>query len=211
VSGLRPVRLYDFPFSGNAYKARLALAQLGLEVEYTVVDILAGQSRTPQFLAMNPMGQIPVLELSDGTFLSESNAILCWLTEGTPLMPTSRLDRTRVIQWMCFEQSNIDKVIGRAKFMRAHPHFRDVAPEEFEEWWRQGREALAVLETHLAANAWLVGGIYSAADICLYGYVHGSEDAGIALAPYPAVRAWLDRVRRQPRHIGINDAQPPPR
>ncbi|HYD43885.1 MAG TPA: glutathione S-transferase N-terminal domain-containing protein, partial [Phenylobacterium sp.] len=107
---VQPVRLYDFPFSGNGYKVRLALHQLGLGVERQIIDILKGEARSGDFLAKNPVGEIPALELSDGTVLRESNAILYWLTEGTPLMPSDRLGRTRVVQWMCFEQSNIDRV-----------------------------------------------------------------------------------------------------
>jgi glutathione S-transferase len=109
----RPKCLYDFPFSGNGYKVRLALAYLGLQVKYEEVDLLTGGTSLPSFLAKSPMGQIPVLELEDGTFLMESNAILYWLTEGTSLMPADRLGKTRVVQWFCFEQSNIDKVLGR--------------------------------------------------------------------------------------------------
>src|SRR5512138_1817607 len=145
-----PVRLYDFPFSGNGYKIRLALAQLGLNVDYQVRDLLAGETRTPQFLAMNPMGQIPVLELSDGRFLRESNAILWWLADGTRLMPPDRAGRAQAVQWMCFEQSNIDKVLGRARFLRAYPHFRDTTRAEFEGWWADGHAALAVMEAELA-------------------------------------------------------------
>jgi glutathione S-transferase len=107
-----PVRFYDFPFSGNGYKVRLALAHLGLRVEYEVVDLLAGDSASQQFLARNPMAQIPVLELQDRTLLRESNSILYWLADDTDLMPDDLLARTRVVQWFCFEQSNVDKVLG---------------------------------------------------------------------------------------------------
>jgi glutathione S-transferase len=201
----RPVRLYDFPFSGNGYKVRLALAQLGMAVDYRVVDILKGEAKTPEFLAMNPVGQIPVLELSDGTFLRESNAILCWLADGTPLAPDDRLSRARLVQWMCFEQSHIDQVIGRAKFLRAFPHFRQTTQAEFEGWWATARMALSVIDGELSDKAFILGQRYTIGDICLYGYVHVAPEAGLDLAPYPRVRAWLDRVRAQPGHIGIDD------
>ncbi|MGH8597363.1 MAG: glutathione S-transferase family protein, partial [Gammaproteobacteria bacterium] len=108
----RPKRLYDLPFSGNGYKVRLALAQLGIAVEYEVVDLIKGETKSKEFLAKNPMGQIPLLELDDGSLLRESNAILAWLAEGTFLMPDDAFSRARVLQWMMFEQNNIDKVIG---------------------------------------------------------------------------------------------------
>jgi len=200
-----PVRLYDFPFSGNGYKVRLALAALSLPVDYRIVDLVAGETRSPAFLARNPMGQIPVLELSDGTLLRESNAILFWLSEGSDLMPADPVERARVIQWMCFEQSNIDKVIGRAKFLRAYPDFRPTTVAEFEGWWADGHAALAVMDSELAGRDFLVGGAFSAADICLYGYVHGAPEGGFNLSRFPNVTAWLERVRTQPRHVAIDD------
>lgn len=199
----RPLRLWDFPFSGNGYKIRLALTQLGLPFEYGKIDLLIGENRTPQFEMLNPMGQIPVLELTDGTVLRESNAILYWLCEGTPLMPADKLGRTRVIQWFSFEQANIDKVLGRTRFLKANPDFRRVADAEWAVWRIEGERALAVLEAELAGRAFLVGDSYSAADICLYGYVHTADEGGFELANYPAVQAWLARVRAQPRHIPI--------
>lgn len=200
----RPYRLYDFPFSGNGYKIRLALTQLGLPFEYVGLNLLAGETHTQAFLALNPMGQIPVLELTDGTVLRESNAILYWLTEDTALMPTDRLQRARVIQWFNFEQSNIDKVLGRTRFLRAYPHFREVADAEWAIWKAEGDRALAVLDAELKGRVWLVGKAYSAADICLYGYVHAAEEGGFDLAAYPNVARWLAAVRAQPNHIAID-------
>lgn len=198
-----PKRLYDFPFSGNGYKIRLALAQLGLTVEYEIVDLLAGETNTPAFRAKNPMGQIPVLELDDGTFLRESNAILFWLSEGTPLLPSDRLPRARVVQWMCFEQSNVDKVLGRTRFLRRHPDFMVTTAADWDGWYASGYRALDVLEGELRQSAFLVGERYSAADICLYGYVHCAAEGGFELGRYPAVQRWLARVREQDRHVTI--------
>jgi glutathione S-transferase len=134
----KPQRLYDFPFSGNGYKIRLALAYLGFSVEYKIADLLAGEASAPAFLAKNPMGQIPVLELDDGTFLRESNAILFWLTGGSSLMPTERLGRTRVVRWMCFEQSNIDKVLGRTRFLKCYPDFMATTSADWDQWYAIG-------------------------------------------------------------------------
>jgi glutathione S-transferase len=198
---VRPIRLYDFPFSGNGYKVRLALHHLGLPVERQIIDILKGENRTPSFLARNPMGEIPALELSDGTVLRESNAILFWLGEGTPLLPAGRLDRTRVVQWMCFEQSNIDRVLGRARFLKAHPEFATVAQFDMDTWRAAGHRALAVLDAELRHREYLVADVFSVADICLYGYVHTAREGGFELDSVPAVNAWLSRVAAQPRHI----------
>ncbi len=199
----KPKRLYDFPFSGNGYKIRLALAQLRLSVAYEIVDITR-QTKLPAFLAMNPMGEIPVLELDDGTILRESNAILFWLTEKSGLMPVDRLGRTRVVQWMMFEQSNIDKVMGRTRFLKTYPHFRETQPWEWEQWNETDYRALDVMEAELVGHPFLVGDNYSSADICLYGYVHCTEEGGFSFTRYPSVRRWLDAVRGQPNHVRID-------
>ena len=202
---MKPKRLYDFPFSGNGYKVRLALAQLGTPVEYEIVDLLEGETASPAFLAKNPMGQIPALELDNGTVLRESNAILWWLTEDTALMPKDKLARTRVLQWMNFEQSNIDKVLGRTRFLKRYPDFMDTRPSDWNAWYAAGYRALGVLEGELAGHNFIVGDQYSAADICLYGYVHCAEEGGFNLAPYPRVRQWREAVRAQPRHVTIDE------
>lgn len=197
----RAVRLYDFPFSGNGYKVRLALHQLGIAVDYQIVDILKRETKAESFLAKNPMGEIPALELSDGTVLRESNAILCWLTEGTPLMPGDNMGRTKVIQWMFFEQSNIARVLGRARFLKANPNFRKATAAEFDQWHAAGHQALDVMEQELRQHTFLIGDSYSAADICLYGYVHTGREGGFELDRFPKVVAWLERVANQPKHI----------
>ena len=133
--------------------------------------------------------------------LRESNAILYWLAEGTPLMPDGRMGRTGVVQWMCFEQWNIDRVLGRARFLKAYPAFAQVAAFDFETWHAAGHRALGVLEGELSARPFLVGDAYSVADICLYGYVHTAREGGFELDRFPAVCAWLARVAGQPGHI----------
>jgi len=209
----KPTRLYDFPFSGNGYKVRLALAYLGLSVEYEIVDLLSGKAHLPAFLARNPMGQIPVLELEDGTLLRESNSILFWLAEGTSLMPDDRLARARVVQWMCFEQSNIDKVLGRTRFLKRYPHFMATSSTDWEQWYATGYRALTVMEYELRKHAFLIGDDFSAADICLYGYVHSAEEGGFDLERYGCVARWREDVERQPWHLSIEDVGPtfPPR
>jgi glutathione S-transferase len=206
-----PKRLYDYPFSGNGYKIRIAITLLGFKAEYVVIDLLAGESRSPDFLAKNPMGQIPVLELSDGAFLRESNSILYWLTEGTALMPTDHLAKTRVIQWMCFEQSNIDKVLGRTRFLKLYPHVLATTEKDWEQWYAVGNRALGVMETELRERTYLVGDRFSAADICLYGYVHCAEEGGFSLEEYPRVNRWRSEVQKRiPFRIDqVSDTVPP--
>lgn len=196
-----PRKLYDYRFSGNSYKVRLALSQLGLRVQVVPVDIIAGDTQTQEFLQLNPLGQIPVLELADGTFLRESNAILFWLAQGTRLMPATDRDRTFALQWMFFEQSNIDKVLGRTRFLKAFPEFRTPALHEWEEWYRVGNVALAVLDEHLRNENFLVSDTYSIADIALYGYVHSANEGGFKLNDFPNVGRWLRAIESMEGYI----------
>ena len=201
----KPARLYDFPFSGNGYKIRLALAYLGFTVEYQIVDLLSGQTNSPEFLAKNPMGQIPVLELEDGTILRESNSILFWLAEGTPLISNDRLARARIVQWMCFEQSNIDKVLGRTRFLKRYPDFMATTSADWDQWYATGYRALDVMESELRRHSFLIGDQFSAADICLYGYVHCAEEGGFSLERYGSVTRWREQVREQPGYLAIDE------
>jgi glutathione S-transferase len=198
------MRLFDFLPSGNGYKVRLALRWLAIPFKYVEIDILKGESRTPSFLEMNPFGQIPVLELDDGTCLRESTAILLHLTEGTELLPSDRLLRTRVVEWMGFEQTHVDGVISRARFRRMFPHAIPTRPEEFVAWHAEGRDALRVLDAHLERRAFLVGERYTVADIALYGYTHRAEEGGFDLAPYESLRHWFARVEAQPGYLPID-------
>lgn len=197
--------LYDFLPSGNGYKVRLTLRELGLPFIHRQLDILRGETQLPWFLAKNPLGQIPVLELEDGTCLCESSAILWHIADGTHLLPSDRLARTRVLQWLCFEQQNVDNVIARARFRRLYPDAVPTRPEEFEPWMKQGTRALRVLEQHLDAHTFLVEERFSIADIGLFAYIHCAAEGGFDLEPFPAVRAWLARVSARPAHLRITD------
>jgi glutathione S-transferase len=198
------MRLYDFLPSGNGYKVRLALRWLGIPFEYQEVDILKGESRTPAFLAKNPFGQIPVLELDDGTCLRESSAILVYLSEGTPLLPNDRLLTARVLEWMGFEQTHVDGVISRARFRRMFPNAIRTREEEFVAWYAQGREALGVLDAHLRDHKFLVDERFTIADITLYAYVHCADQGGFDLAPFRSLPSWFERVRTQPGYLPID-------
>jgi len=196
------LRLYDYLASGNAYKVRLLLHQLGIPFERVETDIVRGETRTPEFLARNPNGRIPTLELEDGTHLAESNAILFYLAEGTPFLPATRFERALVLQWLCFEQYSHEPNIATVRFW-LHTGLDDERRAMLPMKRRLGHDALAVMDGHLRARSFFVGERYSIADIALFAYTHVAGEGGFDLEPYAAVRAWLDRVRAQPGHVPI--------
>ena len=200
------LRLYDYLESGNAYKARLVLAQLGIAFERIEVDIVTGASRTPAFLAKNPNGRIPLLELEDGTFLAESNAIIYYLAEGTPLLPADRLGRAQVLQWMAFEQYSHEPHIATSRFWLHHMELTPERRAALAQKQPLGYAALDVMEHHLTQRAFFVGERYSIADVGLYAYTHVAAEGGFDLGRYPGIRAWLARVREQPGHVPITFA-----
>ena len=200
--------LYDYLFSGNCYKVRLLLSQLGIDYETQTLDIVAGGTKQAWFYGKNPAGQVPTLELPDGTCLRESSAILMHLAEGTAFLPAAGLARTRVLEWLCFEQSNIAPVIGRARFRRTFPDAVATRPEEFEAWHRQGKRALSVVEERLHDYTFLVDDRYTIADIALFAYTHSAEQGGFSLEPYAAIRSWIERIEELPGYVAI-DQQPP--
>src|SRR5215467_5941787 len=195
--------LYDYLDSGNGFKIRLLLAQLQQPYRWVEVDILANQTRTPEFLAKNPNGRIPALELEDGTCLAESNAILWYLAEGSTFLPSEPLLRAQVLQWMFFEQSSHEPFVATARFIVRHLPLDSSRRAELPMRLEQGRFALKVMETQLERRPFFVGGRYSIADIALYAYTHVAHEAQLDLAPYPQVRGWLERVAAQPRHVPI--------
>lgn len=194
--------LYDYLDSGNGYKVRLLLAQLGTAYRLVELDIMQGATRTLEFLAKNPNGRIPTLELEDGTFLAESNAILWYLAEGTKFVPAGRMGRARALQWMFFEQYSHEPYVATPRFILRHLPSDHARRAELPARQAQGRAALGVMEGHLARHDFLAGD-YSIADVSLYAYTHRADEAGIDLAPFPAVRAWLARVEAQPGHVGM--------
>ena len=195
--------LYDYLDSGNGYKIRLLLAQLERAYRWVELDIMSGATRTASFLAKNPNGRIPTLELDDGTCLAESNAILWYLADGTPYLPTGRLERAQVLQWMFFEQYSHEPYVATPRFILKHLPEDSPRRSELPKRLEQGRAALAVMERHLGGRPFLVGERYSIADIALYAYTHVAHEAQLDLAPYPAVRSWLARVESQPRYLPL--------
>ena len=199
-------RLYDYRPSGNGYKVRLVLKALAIPYELVELDIKVGASRTREFLAKNPNGRIPLLEVPGRGHLAESHAIIGFLAEGSGLVPADPWHRALMWQWMCFEQYNLEPNIGTARFWLAS---LKRTPEELGdrllEKHQKGREALGVLEQGLEGRPFLVGERYSLADIALYAYTHVAGEAGLPLEDYPAIRAWIGRVEQQPGWAPITE------
>ena len=201
------IRLHDNLSSGNGYKVRLLLAQLGIPYERIEYDIDRGETRTPEFLeGINANGRVPVLETEAGEFLAESNAILCYLAEDTPFLPEGPLGRARVLQWMFFEQYSHEPNVATPRFWATHgvemTQERRIALRQKREL---GYAALGVMEGHLARENFFVGGRYTVADIALYAYTHVAHEGGFDLEAYPAIRAWLERVASQPGHVPMDN------
>ncbi len=199
------LRLYDYLPSGNGYKVRLLLTQLGTAFERIECDIVHGATRTPDFLRLNPNGRIPTLVLDDGRVLAESNAIIAYLADGTPFLPDDRFERALVLQWLFFEQYSHEPYIAVVRSWQIHPEL------ELTDWQRaslpdkraRGEQALRVMETHLSDRTYFVGERYTIADVALYAYTHVAHEGGFDLAPFPAILRWLERVRSQPGHVTI--------
>ncbi len=196
--------LYDSRVSGNCYKVRLLLAHLGVGYERVEVDVVDRSNREAVIgRDRNPALRVPTLVLDDGRALAESNAILWWLGEGTPYVPDDRFERAQVLQWQFFEQYDHEPNVAVARFwLTKRPGELD--RERLELWHAGGHRALAAMEHHLAARPFLVGERYSIADISLFAYTHVAHEGGFDLAPYPGVRAWLDRVAAQPGHVRMD-------
>ena len=197
------VTVYGMADSGNCYKVKLALEQLALPYRWVEVDSTKGGTRTAEFLARNPNGKVPTLQLEDGSYLPESNAILCYLAEGTPLLPADRAGRARTLQWMFFEQYSHEPCIAVARFILRYLPADAPRRAELPRLQERGNLALAVMQQHLAKEPWFARGRYTVADIALYAYTHCAADGGFDLARYPAVAAWLARVKAQPGHVAL--------
>ncbi len=197
--------LYSMQRSGNCYKVRLALAQLGIPYNLIEVDILKGESRTPDFLAKNPNGRVPLLEVSPGRHLPESNAILWYVAWSTPLIPEDPIDRAEALQWMFFEQHSLEPNIGAAWFwLTLVKGGRELQSHALEDWMERGYAALGVMEKHLEQHRYFVAERYSIADIALYAYTHIAHECDYDLTSFPAVRAWLKRVAGEPGHVAMD-------
>ena len=198
------IRLYDYPASGNCYKVRLLLTQLGVPFERVHLDVIHGEARTPAYAEKNANQRVPLIEWPDGRRLPESNAILWHFAEGTPFLPDDRWERVWVLQWMFFEQNNHETSIAVVRFW----HIAGLLEEkrhDLTDRTRRGYEALGVMERRLATHSYLVGDRYTIADIALYAYTHIAGEGGFDLSRFPGIDTWMKRVRSQPGHILITD------
>lgn len=195
------LKLLDDPISGNGYKIRLLLALLGMAYEYKAYDILKSETRTPEFLKINPNGRIPVLILDDGTTLPESNAILNYLAAGTAFLPSDRLHHAQVLQWMFFEQYSHEPNIATLRFWSHLPKLDAAQQAQIPGKRANGAAALKLMDDHLGEHDWFVAGVPSIADIALFAYTHVADEGGFTLADYPAIEAWIARIKSLPGFV----------
>jgi len=193
--------VYGDSISGNCYKIQLACAQLGIDYVWHEVDIMAGETRTPEFLAMNANGKLPLLALADGRYLPESNAILAYLADGSALAGGDRFERASVLQWMFFEQYSHEPYIATARFVVRYLGNPPERQKDLERKRKGGYRALDVMEKHLLSHDFIANDAYSIADIALFAYTHVADEGGYDLSGYPKTNGWLDRVRNTPNFV----------
>jgi glutathione S-transferase len=197
------LKVYGMSSSGNCYKIKLLLEQLGAPYIWEEIDIMQGSTRTEEFLAMNPNGKVPTLEIEPGVFLAESNAILHYIAEDTAFMPADKLARAQVLQWMFFEQYSHEPYIAVARFICKYLPVDSPRRAELPRLHERGNQALGVMEQHLMKRTFFVDERYSIADIALFAYTHEAHVGGFDLAGYHAIRRWLDRVAAQPKFFRL--------
>jgi glutathione S-transferase len=206
------LKLYDYPSSGNCYKIRLLLNQLGRSYQRVSlaqpllwrIDILKGESRTAEFLESNPVGKTPVLEIQPGQYLAESNAIIYYLADGTDFLPMEKWARAQVMQWLFFEQNSHEPNIATVRFWLSISQQAEQKREVIIQKQELGYAALQVMEEHLSKHDYFVGDRYTIADIALYAYTHVAEEGNFDLSKFPAILAWFDRVASQANYLMIS-------
>jgi glutathione S-transferase len=199
--------LYSMPSSGNSYKARLLLAKLGLAYQHVDCEYGGGVTTSDAFRAKNPNGKVPLLELDDGRLISESNAILLYLGDGTRFVPHDAFARSKVHQWMFWEQNYHEPTVAVRAAILTYPqraHLR--VPEQLDPLLESGHRVLGVMEAQLAKTPWLAGETMTVADICLYGYTHSAGSKGqFDMTRFPAINDWLARVAADKPHVLLED------
>ena len=191
------MKVYGDLRSGNCYKVKLLAAMLDIELEWINIDVLSNETQTPEFLEKNPNGKIPTLELDDGRCISESNAILNYLSEGTDLLPSEVFEKIKVLQWQFFEQYSHEPFIAVARSMVKFHGVTDDTRDEYESKKVEGYKALDVMENQLSKTNFLVGNRFTIADITLFAYTHIAEEGGFDLSSFDAINAWIARVKKQ--------------
>jgi glutathione S-transferase len=200
---LRMITVYGFSPSGNCHKVRLLLEQLGHAYRWVETDSSQGATRTPEYLAKNPNGKVPLIELDDGRVLAESNAILCWLADGTAFVPADAWQKAQALSWLFFEQYSHEPYIAVARFICGWTQADSPRRADLPKLRERSHAALAVMEQHLATHTWFSGDDYGIADIALYAYTCVAPHGGIALDAYPAIRGWLARVEATPGFVPL--------
>ena len=195
------ITVYGMSTSGNCHKIRLLLEQLGRSYRWIEIDSANGATRTPEYLAKNPNGRVPMLELEDGRLLVESNAILCYLAEGTQFIPTDTWQRAQALSWMFFEQYSHEPYIAVARFIRGWAPADSPRRADLPRLVERGEQALAVMEKHLGGALWFSGSDYGVADIALFAYTDCAGDGGFDLVRFPRVSNWLSRIRATPGFV----------
>jgi glutathione S-transferase len=198
------IAIYGMRTSGNCYKLQLLLDQLGRDYRWVDIDSAGGETRTAGYLAKNPNGKVPLLELEDGRRLAESNAILCFLAEGTVFWPQDSWLRAQTLQWLFFEQYSHEPYIAVARFICRWLPADHPRQGELPALLQRGAQTLAVMEKHLQHGDWFVGDRYGIADIALYAYTHCADQGGFELDGFPNIRRWLARVRAQAGHTKMS-------
>lgn len=197
--------LYSMQSSGNSYKVRLLLARLGMPYHLVEIDRFKGENRTPEYLAINPDGRLPALQLEDGRMLAESNAILVYLAQGTSWLPEDRFDYAETLRWMFFEQHSHEPAIAEARFWL---HFvrggRELRKHEIDQWMERGYAALSLMNQHLSTHDFFVGKSETVADLALYAHTHVAQEGEFDLGAFPAIERWLARIAAQPAHIQLD-------
>ncbi len=202
-----PLTVYGDLKSGNCYKIELLLQRLDRQYQWRQIDILAGAARTPEFLKKNPNGKVPILELADGCILCESNAILCYLATGTPLLPEAAFERARVMQWLFFEQHRHEPNVAEARFIIRFLNQGETEKDRLAEKHQAGYRALDVMEASLSARDFIAGAEYTVADIALYAYSHVADEGGFDLSGYPFIQRWFARIEAQPGYLSLEEAR----
>ena len=197
------LKVYGMSSSGNCYKVKLLLGQLSRPYSWQEIDVMQGSTRMVDFLAKNPNGKVPTLEIEPGVFLAESNAILHYLADGSAFLPSDKLDRARVLQWMFFEQYSHEPYIAVARFICKYLPVDHPRRAELPRLHERGYKTLAVMEQHLATRSYFVDERYSIADIALFAYTHEASVGGFDLTDYPAIRRWLENVATQPKFFPL--------
>ncbi|WP_342652496.1 glutathione S-transferase family protein [Vibrio metschnikovii] len=197
------MKVYGDTQSGNCYKVKLLLSFLGIEHEWCDVNILKGDTKTAEFLSINPNGKIPVVVLDDGRCLSESNAILGYFADGTALIPSDKYEKAKMYEWLFFEQYSHEPFIAVARFIQKYQGMRDSRLEEYYSLQPGGNKALSIMDSRLAETDYLVGCQLTIADIALYAYTHVADEGGFNLSHYPNIQSWCERIKGQKSYVGM--------